>query len=160
MNRPPYNYPTSAWGGEAERGREYFPRTDAGLSADELTKILASDPDRWLVEWTYRIFDLVDSVGDIGDFLEGLLIKYLQAIGVQPGSATMEARLGRSSKVGLVEFAIGSFRSGNRSLHQTCQAIRHGIGGYVFGTRPAHTKDDPELRHAVTNVLRAKTTRT
>lgn len=155
MPQAPHIYPLTASGATAEPGKEYFPRRDAALTADQLGQLLGADPDRWLAEWSYRVPDLVDSVGDVGDFLESLMLRYISAICMGKQGRTGGVDIGKPTKVRLVEHAVGCYRRGNRSLQQTCLVIRCGLAGKCPEMPSPKGKDDPELRHAITNVFKA-----
>lgn len=160
MPQAPHPYPLTASGATAEPGKEYFPRRDAALTADQLGQLLGSDPDRWLAEWSYRVPDLVDSVGDTGCFLESLMHKYLSAIGMDTQGRTGDVDIGKPPKARLVEHSVGCYLRGHRSLQQTCLAIRSGLAGRCVDIPSPKAKEDPELRHALTNVFNAKGIRT
>lgn len=131
MQNTPYPYPKHTFGNWTDPTNEHFPRRDAALASDDLEKLLVQDPDRWLVEWTYRVFDYEHNLGDVGDFLEELMLKWLAASKI-PATSHDNPRGGLTpSKVGLVECAVGLYRGGDRSLSITCQAIRRGVGGYT-----------------------------
>lgn len=73
--------------------------------------MLLTDPDRWLIEWSYRVMDVMDSIDDLGAFLEGLMIKWLKAHKVPPRTSALDPRLRVPKKVVLVEFAVGVYLS-------------------------------------------------
>jgi hypothetical protein len=147
-----YPYPTSCAAQLSEQGKEYFPRCDSQISHAELKDISTIDPDRWFVEWTYRIFEMLENIDNPRDFMEGLLMQYLSAKGIEKRSDYRFQRFTRGNNIELIELSIGQFVSGNRSLLHTCTGVRAGLAGYYFEA-VNNVKIEPYLREAYLTVL-------
>lgn len=145
MRAKSYIYPENVCGNLTDDHDDLFPRMDAQLTHQEHLELLGSDPDRWLVEWTYRVTEVISSLEDSGQFFEDLLLEYLRANGVAERKDALNGGrpLGLDPKYGLVEYAVGLYRRGTWTLQRTCNAIRLGLRGFLPSEPRLISKSDP-----------------
>ncbi len=124
-------------------------RKDKHLSGDDLKRVLDQDPNRWLFEWTYRIYDVSVLLDDPRES-----IRYLHEEYVSHSPKGSFAALGLSNLINLA----AAYSNGHITLDGWIDSVRSCTNNFLTGDyerlKREILKGDDEYRHAVDNRIR------
>lgn len=116
-------------------------RRDQHLDLEALKRLLDTDADRFLLEWTFRIPESPAISDDPGSFLEYLCCEFTKRIEgtFRPGTARQ------------LRAITDGYHAGNISLQDWLASTRRILTG-EGAERMRVRKDDPELRAAIQHI--------
>lgn len=124
-------------------------RNDQTLSAEKLEKLWATDADRALKEWSYRMVEMPSLIENSSPFMQYLVEQYRQNVGVGL------SKNGDNIKLSNLENSTFAYENGKTSLNRWLESARRpSIGSQDDPIwRAPSSKTDPEADAHRRNVI-------